>query len=225
MNALLDALGAGDENRARELAGACPDLLRHRDAEGFLPATRALYLRGRDVAEAFLPSESDLNACEAAAFGRLERLSALLDADASAIDRLSPDGFTPLHLACFSGGAETTRLLVERGAGLETLARSTLAQVRPLGTAAFSGDVASARVLLEAGADPNGTEAGGFTPLDAARQKDNEELERLLLEFGADPATAGARLRRSKRSRRATSSPERGPAPSRRARGSRPGSG
>ena len=137
-----------------------------------------------------MPPDSELNVFEAAAFGRIDRLATILDEDPSRLDSFSPDGFTPLHLACFAGGARTTALLVERGAGLETLARASFAQVRPLGTAAFSGDLESARVLLDAGADPNGTGVGEGAPLHSAARSGNAALVRLLLERGADTRLA-----------------------------------
>lgn len=133
-----------------------------------------------------MPPDEELNVFEAAAFGRLERLAEILDADPAQANAFSADGFTPLHLACFSGGAGATALLVERGAELETVSQAKIAQVRPLGTAAFSGDVESARVLLDAGADPNGAAAGGGTPLQSALQNENRELLELLRSRGAE---------------------------------------
>lgn len=152
---------------------------------------RALYEGSRERGERLLAADSELSVFEAAAFGRVAALAAILDADPAQVNALSPDGFTPLHLACFSGGPAATALLVERGAGLETVSRAEIAQVRPLGTAAFSGDVESARVLLDTGADPNGAGAGGNTPLQTAVQTGNEELIELLKTHGADAGSAG----------------------------------
>lgn len=152
---------------------------------------QALYEGARDRAEELLPPDEELTVFEAAAFGRLEALRAILDRDAAQANALSPDGFTPLHLACFAGGPAATALLVERGADLETISTATIAQVRPLGTAAFSGDLESARVLLEAGADPNGEGSRGSTPMQTAVAKGNEELIELLRRVGADAGSAG----------------------------------
>lgn len=189
MTELFEAIAAADPERARELARTTPELREQRDAQGLLPAMRALYGGDRELAESLLPPGTELNAFEAAAFGRLERLIELLG-DRGAANGFSPDGFTPLHLACFSGGPEAARLLVEHGAELEALARSDFARVRPLGTAAFRGDAESGRVLLEAGADPNGRGEGGFTPLHSASQNGDAELVDLLLEHGANPGEA-----------------------------------
>jgi uncharacterized protein len=154
-------------------------------------AMQALYGGDRGRGEALLTAGRE-TIFEAAAFGRVGRLEELLSEQPDLVRSWSDDGFTPLHLACFAGGAETSRLLVERGADLEALARASFAQVRPLGTAAFARDRESARVLLEAGADPNGRGEGGFTPLHSAAQNGDLELVRLLLRFGADPGLAAA---------------------------------
>jgi uncharacterized protein len=149
------------------------------------PAMEALYTGGRAAAEPLLAPDGELGVHEAAAFGRLARLRELLDADPTSIEAWSEDGFTPLHLACFAGGAEAVALLVERGAPLETMSRNERIRVRPLGTAAFARDLEGSRVLLDAGADPNGGEEGSTALLTAAANGD-EQLVRLLLDRGAD---------------------------------------
>jgi uncharacterized protein len=148
-------------------------------------AMQALYAGERERGEALLEPGQE-TVFEAAAFGRVARLEELLSERPELVRSWSEDGFTPLHLACFAGGAETTRLLVERGADLEAISTASFAKVRPLGTAAFARDHESARVLLETGADPNGTGEGGFTPLHTAAQNGDAELLRLLVEHGAD---------------------------------------
>ena len=52
--------------------------------------------------------------------------------------------------------------------------------------AANGGSVEIVRMLLDAGADVNARQPEGFRAIDAARQEGNEELERLLLERGAE---------------------------------------
>ena len=154
-------------------------------------AMQALYAGERERGEALLTPGQE-TVFEAAAFGRVARLEELLSEQPELARSWSEDGFTPLHLACFSGGAETTRLLVERGADVEALSTASFAKMRPLGTAAFARDHASARFLLEAGADPNGPGEGGFTPLHTAAQNGDAELVRLLLQHGADAGTTAS---------------------------------
>jgi uncharacterized protein len=184
------AVGAGDDERTRALAREHPELRERPDAQGLLPALRALYLRGRGLAEELLPADDRLDVFHAAAFGRVERLRALLEADPDGAAAFSADGFTPLHLACFGGSADTVRLLVESGADVEALARNPVARVRPLGTAAFSRQLECTRALLAAGADPNAAGGSGFRALHTAAQNGDVELAELLLEHGADPQLA-----------------------------------
>jgi ankyrin repeat protein len=153
-------------------------------------AMQALYTGGREAAEALVPADERLDVYEAAAFGRIDRLRDHLREYPAAANGFSPDGFTPLHLACFSGGAEAAQVLIEGGAELETLSQHATIKVRPLGTAVFSRDLESARVLLEAGADPNGRGEGGFRPLHTAATNGDLELIRLLLAHGADRSAA-----------------------------------
>jgi ankyrin repeat protein len=156
-----------------------------REEDGLLPATRALYHGERERAGELLPPDDELRADEAALFGRVERLRALLDEDPARVNEFSPDGFSPLHLAVFGGHEAAVRLLIERGADLEAVSTGTIAQVRPLGTAANFGRVALGRLLLEAGADPNGENPRGATALDTAKANDDDAFAALLREFGA----------------------------------------
>ena len=159
-------------------------------------AIQALYAGEVEKAEALLGPEDELSVFDAAAFGRVDRLRALLREDPSRGAALSDDGFTPLHLAVFAQREEAARVLIEHGADVNARSAGQIARVPPLGTAAFVGSVAMARLLLDAGADVNGRAEGGFTALHSAAQRGNEELVRLLLDRGADPALATADGRR-----------------------------
>jgi ankyrin repeat protein len=139
----------------------------------------ALYRGETDEAYRLLPADGELTAHEAAAFGRIDRLRALLDEDPRRANELSPDGFGPLHLAIFGGQDEAVRLLVERGADLEAVSTASFAQVTPLGTAAFVRAVPLARLLLEAGADPSKAVA-------TARANGDDAMMALLREYGAE---------------------------------------
>lgn len=94
-------------------------------------------------------------------------------------------GWTPLHLAAFSGSAETARFLLERGADL-TLRAKTKFRNTPLQTALLPGQYETAKLLLEHGADPNVRQAEGFTPLQEAALLGRRDLVDLLLSHGAE---------------------------------------
>jgi uncharacterized protein len=151
-------------------------------------ALQALYAGDSEKARELLHPDDELSVFEAAAFGRLDRLGRLLDADSEQVNALSGDGFTTLHLAVFGGQEEAARLLLERGADPNALSTNEAVRVPPLGTAAFVRSVPLARLLLDSGADVNGRGEGGFKALHSAAQNGDEELARLLLERGADPS-------------------------------------
>ncbi len=153
---------------------------------------QALYRGDDERVEDLLGDDPDLNVFEAAAFGRTDRLRRLLDDDASRANAFSDDGFQPLGLACFFGHLDAARLLIERDADPNTLARNEHIQTSALHAAA-AGENKDARIrfelcklLLEHGADPNLRQGGGGRAIDAARMNDDGELERLLVQRGAE---------------------------------------
>lgn len=151
----------------------------------------AIYRGDQARADELLAADPQLDVFEAAAVGRTERLRAVLDEDPSLANAWASDGFQPLGLASFFGRVEAARLLVERGAEVNSASRNEM-KVMPLHSAAATPDPDSryelARLLLEHGADPNARQQDDFTPLMAADQHGDERLAQLLLEHGATRA-------------------------------------
>ena len=179
---IFDAIAAGDLERVRELA---PAEGAARNEQGVSALMIARYHGRQDAAEAIRPHAGELDVFEAAATGDVERLRALLTADAGLARAFSSDGYTALHYACFFGSADAACALVDAGADLEAFATGEN-RVAPLQSAAAAGNADAARVLLDAGADVNCRGQGSFTPLHSAAQNGDETLARLLLERGAD---------------------------------------
>jgi ankyrin repeat protein len=188
-NELFLAIASGDVETVRELVTNDPSLASARDGSGLPVVLLALFNQQREAADVLLAAEPELGVLEAAATGRTERLTELLDADAESIHERTPEGFTPLGLAAFLGGPEPVRVLLEHGADADDDADNQFG-VRPVNAAAAAHDRETMRLLLEAGADPNARQQGGFTPLHEAAHTDDVEMARLLLEHGADPAIA-----------------------------------
>lgn len=155
-------------------------------------AMLALYEDDAERARASLARDDELSVFEAAAFGRVKRLSELTAADPALARAMSEDGFSALHLAIFGRQAEAAQLLINAGADVDRCSTSSIAQVPPLGTAAFVRSVALARLLLDAGADVNARAAEGFTALHTAAQNGDGALVRELLARGADPTARSA---------------------------------
>ncbi len=150
----------------------------------------AVYRDDQARVEEILATVPELDIFEAAAVGREERVVELLAADPGLVSAWTEDGFTPLHLAAFFRRPDTARLLVERGALVDVVARNKELQVTPLQSAAAAREEETAALLLERGADPNTQQRGGFTALHAAAQHGDEPLVELLLAHGADPELA-----------------------------------
>jgi ankyrin repeat protein len=146
----------------------------------------ALYRGDGDRVAELLAAGRELDVFEAAAVGRTERLRKLLDDDPDLAAAWAADGFTPLHLAAFFRHPDAARLLVERGAPIDAVARNEEIAVTPLQSAVTAGEEKTAALLLERGADPNFRHGGGFTPLQTAAHHGSERLVGLLLSHGGD---------------------------------------
>jgi len=150
----------------------------------------AIYRGNRDEAER-LAAGRELDIFEASALGRTERVRELLDADPSLVNAYGDDGFHPVGLASFFGRIETARVLYERGADANQIARNVRIQTAAIhAAAAAEGKDEQTRyelveLALEHGADPDLEQAGGFRAIDAARQNGDTRVEQLLLEHGA----------------------------------------
>jgi ankyrin repeat protein len=150
---------------------------------------QALY-RGDDEAARRLAEAAELDVFEAASLGDVARLGELLAGDPTLAKARSDDDFTALHYAAFFDGPDAARLLLEHGADVDAFADNEIG-VHPLNSAAAAGRREVAAILLEHGADPNAPTRRGFTPLDAARERGDEELAELLRSRGAhdEPAS------------------------------------
>lgn len=150
---------------------------------------QAIYRGDQARVDELLGADPELDVFEAAAVGRTERLSDLLDEDPSLASAWAEDGFQPLGLASFFGQLDAARFLVERGAEVNSASRNDF-EVMPLHSAAATGDpdvrYELAKLLLEHGADPNARQQDDLTPLMAADQHEDERLRLLLVEHGAN---------------------------------------
>jgi ankyrin repeat protein len=149
---------------------------------------QAVYRGDQAAVDELLAAEPELDVFEAAAVGRTERLRELLDADPKVANAWAEDGFQPLGLASFFGRVDAARLLIERGAEVNSASRNDF-KVMPLHSAVAEKDAETryelATLLLEHGADPNARQQDDFTPLTAADQQGDARLRELLVEHGA----------------------------------------
>jgi uncharacterized protein len=184
---LISAIRSGDAESARSVLEADPGCARIRDERGTPAVLVALYHRQVEIAELVRGRVQPLDVFEAAAFGDVGRLAALLDEDPGLARATAPDGFFPLGLAAFFGHSGAVRLLLERGADVEQAAMNDM-QVRAIHAASAAQSVAIVRDLLASGAEPDSRQQRGYTALMEAAHSGNVDLLELLLSSGADRA-------------------------------------
>ena len=178
------AICEGDHAAVESIVEERPDLARGRTDEG-LPWTLAAVYRGHPgVADLLLRHGAELDPFTAAALGRTDQLKVMLDRGEAALQDLSPDGWSPLHLAAFFGHRETAAMLLDRGADMAALSRNEIANT-PLHAALAGGRGSVAELLVERGADVNAV-ANGMRPLDIAAGREDQEMMAYLIRHGAE---------------------------------------
>ena len=187
---LMDAVKAGDESRVRELLRTKASLAGARTETGESPLMAALYRGHRGVVDTLLAAGAEVDLFAAAALGRPDDLRAALDNSAAA-ERVSYDGWTPLHLASFFGHLEAVETIIDHGARLSALSNNSLRNT-PLHAAVAGGHRDVALRLIERGADVTIPDAGGHTPLHIAAENGLVDVVRALLARGADPLAVDA---------------------------------
>ena len=172
---LIGALGGADASRIRNANG------------------ESLYLfavfRGRQKCVAALKARGALSLHEAALAGDAPRLAALLAEAPWAIDLLSPDGWTALHLAAFFGNDAIVADLLARGASARVMGRA-FEQNLPLHAACAGrrlGKAAFAQLIAATG-DPDALQKQGYTALMIAAGNGFTDAVDALLAAGANKA-------------------------------------
>lgn len=149
------------------------------DGEGFVAPAK------NQALQTLLAAKPVLTFHEACGVGDTAEVARHLKADPKLATSWNDFGWTPLHLAAFSGSSETARLLLERGADVNLRAKTKFRNT-PLQAALLPGQYETAKLLLEHGADPNVRQSKGFTPLQEAALLGRRDLVDLLLAHGAE---------------------------------------
>lgn len=186
---MMAAVAAGDAERVKALLADDESLASARGEDGVSAVLLARYRFDRPTLDVLLAADPELDLFEASAVGRVDRVRTNIDDDPESVHRLSPDGFSALHLAAFFGKPEIARLLLDAGAAVDRYTTNDLAN-QPLHAAAAGRHIEICRLLLAAGADVDATQHGGYTPLHEAAQHGDAEMVELFLSAGADPTIA-----------------------------------
>jgi uncharacterized protein len=185
---VIAAVHAGEIDKIKEALQADPSLASAKDERGVSALMHAYYRGRRDIAQVILTSRADLDIFEAAASGRAQTVSEILDRDGGQAKAWSADGFTALHFAAFFNQPTIARELVRRGADVAAVSMNPM-EVTPLHSAAAAHATEIVRMLVESDAPVNAKQHGGWTALHAAADYGDEEMIKILLQHGADPLT------------------------------------
>lgn len=147
---LGEACALGDADRVKRMLAADPSLLHSRTADGFPPASLAIFFRHSELARWLIAQGADVNAA----------------AD-------NPQRVAPLHAAAAVRDRETVALLLERGA--DPNAKQQM-DYTPLHGAASRGDIEIAKLLLAHGAERTAKAGDGLTPAEVARKYGHPEF-------------------------------------------------
>lgn len=115
--------------------------------------------------------------------GTVTEMNAILSNAPELIDSLTPQGFTPLILACYNGNVAVATFLVKQKANVNFNSSNGTA----LMAAIVKNDKAMASLLLEAKTNVDLQDGNGFTALHYAIQFRNYEMIALLLQFQTNP--------------------------------------
>ncbi len=188
MNSPVDfitAIQAGDRTQVEQILDADPDLISAHNGDGVSAVLMAVYYGQPAIAKLLVERGAPLNLFEAAAVGNTQRIAELLDADLVSVNAYAPDGFQALGLASFFGHFDAARLLIERGAKVNSPSQNPQ-KVMPLHSSVAGQHFELTRLLIEHGADVNAAQQDGFAPLQGAAQNGQIEMVELLLAHGAN---------------------------------------
>jgi uncharacterized protein len=119
---------------------------------------------------------------EACAAGKLTEVMSILAVRPELLNSFSPNGLTPLCLACQYSRSEMAEFLVRHGADANLVSKDELNQA-PLHFAAIIGNFDIIILLLRRNADRGLRDAFGKTALDYAKANGFEEIAGYLSEF------------------------------------------
>lgn len=175
----------GNRQEIFDLLTQNPSLASKDTSHGISPILLACYYKKIQIAGLIANFAKQINLFEASALGKLEEADFLTERNPASVNNFSKDGFTALGLAAYFGNEEITKLLISRGAHVNTPANNGF-NVFPIHSAVASGNINITKMLIHAGANVNVMQKAGFTPLHAAAQLGNIELIILLLEHDAE---------------------------------------
>ena len=156
---LLKVLNSDDVAALEAMLSDQPGAASARDDAGVCLLAKACYMRKTDAVSVIARHLVKPDMIEATLLGRVERIEQITAGDPKAILRCSPDGFAPLHLACYFNQPAVAMWLLDHGADANAVSTNPPA-LCPIHSAAVIGADEIVRALIKHGADVNRKQAG-----------------------------------------------------------------
>lgn len=193
--AMIRAAVSGDANAVDAFLAKDPALLYARDAEGQSVYLLAAYARRQKITALFESKGIVLDVYEAAAAGKIDRLTEVLRAAPGLVRVPNPAGDTPLHAAALAGQSSSIDNMITFGPNFaQPSPRRKNATVAHIGVE--SPDQAAAEAIAFAiignGIAPNLKTTDGDSILHCAARAGYPRTVRLLLQKGADASEKNA---------------------------------
>jgi ankyrin repeat protein len=192
VDALLDAVEAGNADKVRELLDGGDVGVNDSDADGGFTALYCAAGRGHvALVNMLIKSGATVNLAKengatplhmASQNGKLEVVKALIEAEAK-VNQATEDGATPLHMASHDGNLEVVKALIEAKAKVN---QATEDGCTPLYVASECGKLEVVKALIEAKAKVNLAKENGCTPLFIASQRGKLEVINVLIKAKAE---------------------------------------
>lgn len=184
INQLKTILQNPDSNVVLAFVAQNPHVLEEQE-EGKTGLMFIAYNRNKDIRLAAAKYKGELNFFEAIAIGNKAEVEKQLTREPDLVNRFSPDGFTPIGLACFFEEEEIATLLLGSGANPNTNANNA-SKVNALHAAVAKNNYRLCQILIDAGVDVNVAQMENVTPLHSAAHRGNLKIVKLLIEHGAN---------------------------------------
>lgn len=138
-----------------------------------------------DLAREVRKNTESIDIAEAVCLGELDTAKKILAEDPSLANYWTPDGFTPLALACaFSGSKPMIELLLDTGAEINVYTTNKFIKVAPIHASMFGGNNDILELLLKRGANPNLDQENKTSyPLHEAVLRKDAKAIKILLKY------------------------------------------
>ena len=162
-----------------------PEVLQEQDESNATGQLLIAYQSNKETLQNVIYLVKDFNFYEAIIYGQEDEVTSQLEKHPELINVHSPDGFTPVVLACFFEQTGIANFLLNYGADPNIHANNG-SRVNALHAAVAKNNFELCSLLIKNGADVNATQTQNVTALHSPAHRGNMLIVKLLIENGAN---------------------------------------